>query len=358
MLSEVPRTTKAEIPAKAASRWQRYTSIVTALTVVAAACVIVQLVAGRLRQPELWPTPEAQHKAAQIAGLARAHQVIRAVLVGDSLMDAGADPASMGAAGPTTYNASLAGEELPVLTRWVTGEVDPRLHPRLVVIGFSSNVLNANLPGAAAGAASFNASRVVRSAEGRGDVLDNINLLLDRHVALYRDRTVLRAPFAPAKSPDAFIFDPPLTNQGADEVFRKGELLPPGVDPAAALRAGRLELDADLLHRFEISPANEQLLARFIDQLRSAGIAVVFVAMPVSSDYVAAHPGGPAQYQAALADLHRIATSHKAIFRFAGIWPAQDYADPAHLNATGTRRFSAWLEGVVASACAPCVATR
>jgi lysophospholipase L1-like esterase len=307
----------------------------------------VVLVESHLAQPQLWPSPEMQHKYDGVTALSPGHRV-STVLFGDSLLDGGGDPALMTRVPGVTYNASLAGETLPTISSWATRVVTPRLHPRTVVLGFSVNILNANIPGAATVQAAYSGSRTVHVAEGSGDVTDVLDHWLGQHVPLYRYRSVLRQVFQPsASSAGSAIYDPPLSDLGWNQSFRvftygRGR-------NALSPTEGQAELRNDLLFDFAVGSQQRAELGALIDQLRREGAHVELVAMPVTADYAEAVPGGPPAYAAAVAQLQGIGRAHRASVATVGLWANRYFADPAHLNAAGTQRFSRWLTGQLAS---------
>lgn len=320
-------------------------AVAVAMAVVVAAEGTARLVQSSLRQPQAWPTAELQHKFDRTAILARTHQV-QTVLFGDSLMDAGADPALFSTNPARVFNASLAGETLPVIASWATKVVVPRLRPKTVVLGFSINVLNQGLQGAAAVAHAYSASRVVQVAEGGGDAIDHIDAWLRRGFAVYRDRPMLRAPFAPpSETEGATIYDPLLSLDGWNEGFQAGRL---AADRASSVSASA-QLAGNIMQNFSIGPAQVAELGSLIDKLRSEHVTVVLVLVPVSRDFVAATPGGQAGYEAAVDRLLSIGAHHAAATLTAGIWPTQDFADAAHLNRTGSTAFSTWLARALGS---------
>ena len=319
-------------------RWPAVLAIVAAVLVLAD--LAVDLAQSHLRAPQTWPTPELQKKYGQLTALSRGRRPA-VVVIGDSLMDAGVDPAGLGMAGGA-FNAALSGETLGVIAPWATEVVIPRLHPRVVVLGFSANVLNGDISGERALVSGYTKSRTVRYTEGNGDLLDNLDGWLRQHVALYRERSVLRQPFSSPSG--SSVYDPPLSNQGWNEGFAGGHLQTGPASTMAAMAA----IKADLLSNFELGAGKVDALGRLIDQLRNAGVEVVLVAMPVSADFAAAIPGGTSYYQMAIDRLLATGKAHGALISSAGEWPAADFADAAHLNKAGTARMTAWMSSELA----------
>ena len=325
------------ISQEAAVRPRRAIAVVVLVAaVLLAADLIAQVVGPHLHQPQTWPTLELQHKYSSVTRIAGLHRT-GVVLVGDSMLDADADPIAVDSRPGFIFNASLAGETLPILAPWATEIVVPRLHPRVVVLGFSANVLNADIPGEAALVSNFIRSRTVAHAEGRGDWVDDVDAWLTKHVALYRDRTVLRDPFS---SPVASsIYDPPLSAVGWNEGFLNYQL---GTG-ALAQATATAEVKNGLFRGFRINPAKVKELGSLIDAFRSKGIQVLLVAMPVSPYVPQIMPGGITAFQQAVNVLVATAAAHGARTANAGVWAPGYFADTVHLNEFGTSRFSTWL---------------
>lgn len=342
--------TVERVPAPAARRRRGGAARVALVVAVIAmsANFLAESLQSHLREPQAWPTPELQHKFDQIAAftmkMASRPASGGTVLVGDSLLDAGADPNLITAAPQPVFNASLAGETLPVLASWAAHVVTPRLHPSLVVLGFTANVLNGDIPGEQALVSGYVRSRTVAVAEGRGDWFDQADGWLRAHVALYRDRSVLRDPFDSSSGAGTRIYDPPLSDSGWNEDFRNGRL---GSTPQAQAEATSV-VHSSLFARFR--PSGQKLVefGALIDQLRREGAQVLVVAMPVSAAALPA-AGGSFTYQGTVADLLAAATEHGAAASNAGVWPDEDFADAVHLNAAGTGRFGEWLSSQIST---------
>jgi len=323
------------------------------VTVVALVALLSNLLASllqpHLHEPQAWPTPELQHKFDRIVAIAGGDRTGPGkggtVLVGDSLLDAGADPSLLTGVPQPVFNASLAGETLPVIASWATRVVTPRLHPSLVVLGFTVNVLDGNIPGEPALVRGFQRSRTVAVAESRGGLLDRLDGWLRSHVALYRDRSVVRDPFSSSTSAGARVYDPPLSGAGWNTDFLHAYLGESPQDQAAATSRVR----AGLFVNFAVSKKKMFALGALIDELRRQGARVLLVAMPVSSSALPA-VGGSAGYQSAMSDLLAVSAYHGASTAVTGVWPDQDFADAVHLNAAGASRFSAWLNSRLVAA--------
>jgi hypothetical protein len=313
--------------------------VLVALAVLLLAEGAVRVGRAHLAAPDAWPSPELQKKYDQIVARAASHQPTDVVLVGDSMMDAAGDPAELAAAGGPSaiYNASIAGETLPTIADWTTKVVVPRLHPKLVVVGFSSNELNPAvlLPGA--GYAAYRRSRAAQAARGTGDLVDRADAFLRQWSYLYRYRDSLRFPLGRG-NPGA-TFDPALTVNGHDLAFVNQGYLAGSLAHAKTIVIGVLAA----LRGFKVGPDNVAILQNMLAALHRQGVAVLLVAMPVTADLVSLHPGGAPTYNGAIATLGTIAQGSGAGFAEPGVWPISDFADPVHLNGVGTARFSAYL---------------
>lgn len=332
VLGQQDAISKAEVPRASGSK----TVAVLVVAVLLVADLIAQLAGGHLRQAQTWPTLEMQHKFSLLTRVAAVRRT-GVVLVGDSLLDADADPLEVDSRPGFVFNASLAAEPLPVLGPWVAKIVLPRLHPRVVVLGLSANALIADNPGQAVLVHDFARSRTVAHAEGRGDWVDDIDAWLTKHVALYRDRSVLREPFTVAATPSNY--NPPLSAVGWNQGFVNSQL---GSGPLAEIVAVAQVKNA-LFQGLRIDPAKVRELGSLIDTLRSEGTRVLLVAVPVSPYVPEALPGGTGAFQQAINVLLATGTAHGARAVNAGVWGTPFFADPLQLNEFGTMRFSRWL---------------
>lgn len=325
----------------AARRWHGLVPIVVALAVLFVAEGAVRANRSRLAEPQVWPSPELQKKHAQIDGRAKAGRRSDIVLVGDSMMDAAGDPDGLARALPGTdvYNASIAGMTLPVIATWTTRFVQPKLRPKVVVVGFSSNELNPRALAPESGVEAYRASRAARAAEGTGSVIDRADAVLRERSMLYRHRDALRRPFAEPKVAKA-VFDPELTASGHDLAFAPLKYLQGG-GPGHAELVNQGVIAA--LQGFSINPENVEILADMIRRIREQGARVVLLAMPVTADLVRFHPNGDADYQAAMQAFAGAAERTGATFLQAGVWDRFLFADPVHVNAAGSSALTTWL---------------
>lgn len=311
--------------------------VAVAVLVAVFADLVVTAAAGHLHQPQYWPTFESQRKYDALRAEAPAATT---VFIGDSVLDSALDPGLLPVSGlGSSFNASLAGEPFQVLSDW-TRIVTRAVHPKTIVLGFDINVLNdGNAAGEALLADAFQRSRPVAVAEGRGDLLDHLDVWLHEHVALFKYRSALRQPFQNSNAAGAQIYDPPLTALGWNSDFAAKEL---GNTPAD-LSAAVTKIDHDILLDYHFDDDRLRDFASLVAQERRTGVNVVFVSMPVSPAFVQAVPGGRADFDAAVTALKRAAGASGARVVPSGLWPSRYFADAAHFNRAGTIRFSAWI---------------
>jgi lysophospholipase L1-like esterase len=335
-------------PAAEAARGALWPILVVAAVVVLLAELTVRLVQPALAVPNVWPQPELQKKFAQIGTLK--HRPPDVVLVGDSGMDAGGDADGLMALAPGTsvYNASVAGAVLPEIDDWTNKIVVPRLHPKVVVIGLSSNELNPHIL-VAGSTVAYNRSRVVQAADGSSNLVDRADAWLRQWSMLYRYRTVLRDPFAKDTSKN-LVFDPKLTVSGRDLAFADEAYLQQGGPAGAQLVLAGVK---GAYQGFSVGAVNIAILQAMIDSLRHRGIQVVLLAMPITPVAVSFHPRGMEDYQQAMDSFAAIAARSGIAFEQPGIWPTSLFADPIHLNAAGTAQFTNYLSGVLQSQVRP-----
>lgn len=324
------------------ARWRGVLPIAVALAVLLVAEAGVRVARSALPDAELWPTPELQDKFDQINDLAGSRRP-DVVLVGDSMLDAGGDPSALAERlpGTTLYNASIAGETLPVISDWTTRIVQPRLRPRVVVIGLSSNELNPRALDDATGAGAYRSSRVVRAADGRGGLVDRADALLLEHSMLYRHRSALRRPFDTEPSN---VIPPDLAPDGQNVTYVDRGYLQKG-GPAQAQRLTAAVIAS--LQGYRVGMDNVAMLQEMIRTIRRRGARVLLLAVPASADLVRHHPNGQADHQEAMAAFAGAADRSGARFADAGVWPNALFADPVHVNRAGVARLTAFLAPLI-----------
>jgi hypothetical protein len=312
------------------------------LVAIAALCVVVLVIAelgvrgiaGHLPQPLVWGSAEAQAKVHQMDRLARQGGA-PVVFVGTSQVIAGMSPSIVDAAlggRPLAYNAGLSSGFPDLMEPWIRDVVDPRLHPKLMVIGLSSfDVSDAASP--IARAETFVASPAGRSAIHDAGPLDTVNWWLDRHSSLWAHRFSLRDP--------ATVLD--AIRGKAPSVDAEVPLLEPAgwldIHPGSPAIAPRVPVG-----NWSVGTTRVAALKRLIAEARGRGIRVVLVDMPVTDGYVARHPHGEADYVTFRAELGQIAAQGGvAELNFDSLRNPSYFGDDVHLNSVGAQVFTTQL---------------
>lgn len=220
----------------------------------------------------------------------------------------------------------------------------PKVRPKVVVIGFSSNELNPHAFDPTSGVKAYRDSRVVRAADGTGSMVDRADAVLRQHSLLYRYRSSLRHPFTDTVA-DPNVFDPELTPDGHDLAFASlGYLEKGGPAQAQAVIQGVTAA----LQGYVVGLENVTVLQEMIRTIRRQGASVLLVAMPVTDSLIRSHPRGGTDYAAAMVAFAGAAERSGATFVQPGVWPDAVFADPVHLNAAGAAQFSTYLAPLIA----------
>ncbi|MEL7207034.1 MAG: SGNH/GDSL hydrolase family protein [Actinomycetota bacterium] len=290
-----------------AHRVARVALVVVGVLVVAE--LGARLLGPYLPTPELYADASTAVKVEQLDALPADDDCDRVVLVGSSMTRDDLVPAAMRPSvddGVVVYNAALDAAS-PTLTRgWLDDHVIARAEPDLVVLGLASFDLNdaASLPEAALD--SYREAPLTRS-----DLLGTLQEPFITHSALVRHRSALRDPVElwggigdllagdRAERPGPEGLDGLLDADGAGLSRRDLSYVPSA--------SGTALVEQELLNDFSIDGAQVAALQSLIEDLRSDGIDVALVALPVTTDYVAAHPDGAADQDAFLDALRSVA---------------------------------------------------
>ena len=290
-----------------------------------------------LPTPAQWPDAATATKVVQMD----TRECADVVFVGNSMARDAFDPAVFTAADPlsrTAYNASLDAASPAQLARWVPEEVVERLDPSTVVVALSSADLNDNAAAGQAALASYETST-----GGRNDLLGAIQRQAADWSAIVRHRESLRDPEAVLDAVAAAADDTNAPRPSADGI--EGVI---GIDGQGLSRrdlehteqpATRRFVADQLLNDYALGPEQLEAAGDLLTRLDRVGVDVVLVALPVTDDYVALHPGGEAdydEYRAAMADL-----AEAADVPFHDLSGTTDsFADTHHLNGVGSQRVS------------------
>jgi hypothetical protein len=313
--------------------------LAAALVVVVLAELVVRAGASHLPEPQVWNAPEAQVKYDQMKLLNRAHQTGGVVLLGTSLMDVGVDPGlfatQLGRRVPV-YDASLAGGTLESVRWWYTHVVVPLLHPKTVIFGFTSRELNPNDPDGLKLEAQFFASPAVHHLAGTESVMEGLEWAGDDVSYLFRYRKLLRRPSETLHHRTTLDIQRPVISAGGQatsfvaSTYNRSPLIP------AFFRK-------TVTYRFAVGLSRVAAVLATLHDIRVSGASVLLVDMPITSDYIALHPNGWADWATYERAVTSIVSQTGVAEMPAQLWTPAYFADPIHLNGAGAKRLTALL---------------
>ena len=316
-------------------------SVLVALLVLLVAELGVRVVDDRLPSPQRWSRFEEQIKADDLKALSNEPGGV--VFLGSSMMNAAADPATVKSAlggQKPVYNASLLGADTRITKLWATRLVEPTVRPSTVVMGVSCREIGGQDPALSTQYRQFVDAPAMRKLMGREKLLAEVDEKAGDVSALVRHRYELRKPMnllsSDHRSTPTFTIDA----DGQDDFFlHRAYPAPQDVQ--------------DVLYRPDVtklvlSQPRIKALASSIRDLRRDSVDVVVVNMPVTQDYVDYMPAPAEQTNAKCWQVIR-ETAEKAGARYveAGVWDRSLFADPIHLNAAGSEKFSTMMADVV-----------
>lgn len=311
--------------------------IVVAVTVAFAlvAELGVRLLATHLPTPLKWSSDEAQVKSEDLRSRF-ADREAGVVFVGSSMMDAAVDPGAVSArlpGAPPAYNAALLGSPMEMIELWTTEEVVPVARPSLVVVGVSCREVNGAESEQAGITDEFKAAPAMRIRLGSETALDRATRSASRLSYLVRYRSVLRQPrnlFGRDRR-TGHLLD--MSDSGMNTAFQDARY-PPADLLTEVLFPGSIT-------RFRVSGEALDSLGRLAGALRSQDIGVLVVSMPVTEDFVSWMPRGQESHAECVEAIRDASEGAGADYLDAGIWERHLFADPIHLNGSGSHRMSA-----------------
>jgi hypothetical protein len=318
------------------------------VVVLAAAELGVRLLGPHLPEPELYADRSTTVKVAQLGALAETDRCGTVVIAGNSMARDDLVPDRMEDQLPedvAVYNASLDAASPALLRRWLPDEVLPAAQPDLLIVGLSSFDLNDNARISASAVDSYDGAALTRD-----DAFGRLQQPLIDRSALFRHRQELRDPQVVWSSIQRLARGERMPR--ADEAGIPGVLDADGsglsrrdlvYDPTSS---SDLLLRTELLNDYRLGGSQASYLESLARQTASDGIEVVLVALPVTDQYVEAHPGGEADQSAFLEELGDLSNRLGVPFIDAHAWGTErDFADTHHLNGQAADRFSAEMVG-------------
>jgi len=324
--------------------------------VAAVAMVVAELavhvLAPYLPEPLLYTDETTQVKVAQMEEIADDEGCVDVAFAGSSMMRDAVDPEVFTGADPdgrTGYNAALDAATPVLLEEWIPEEVVPRLDAQTVVVGITSFDLNDNVRVGGDALDSYGDATLLRD-----DLMGRMQRPFVRHVDLFRYRNELRNP--------QVLWDSLGRLRRGDREPRLG---PAGIEGLIGPRGEGLSrrdltwtgspallrfVQAELLNDYETGGAQTRAARDLLTELVEDDRSVVLVALPVTADYVAQHPGGRADFDRFLTAAGDLAQESGAGFVDLHDWTTDEtlFADTHHLNADGAEALSGELPGLLA----------
>jgi hypothetical protein len=325
--------------------------LAVAVVLVVLAELAVRGLEPALPAPEVWPDSATATKAAQLE-LRSARGCTDVVFLGSSMsrddfvpdVFTEADPARRSA-----YNASLDAASPSLLLPWVRDHVLPATSPATVVVGMASFDLNdAAVTPAAARRAYGQAPYTAPGAAGELEAAFTRNLALVRHRSALRDPETVadsvgdRLAGRRAARPDADGIDGVLADDGHG--ISRRDLVYEG-DPGGVERLRR-----QFLRPFQIGGEQAAALREMVGTIERSGAEVVVALLPVTSDYVDAHPDDEADIREFRRALVSALAGTSAVVVEAPPAPPGSFADTHHLNGEGADALSAGLPALLDAA--------
>ncbi len=253
---------------------------------------------------------------------------VSTVIVGTSMAQQALVPRDLEAWLGSSYNAGLNGGVPVVAEQWLRDQVTPRIEPDRVLWGLGPLDISATY-----GNATLNAyERALATKEGVPATAERATAAIS---SLVRNRTVLRDP--------SELLGRKATarrNSRADALAATGERgerieFQTAVTPARAAEVrGRIT-------PFALDRDDLAAIVRSVQQLRTGGVEVILVQLPVPPRFEELYPGGPDQ--AAMVDSALDALARELdvpLVRTSGSYTNSDFVDYTHLNQAAAARFS------------------
>lgn len=322
-------------PRRRAWRWA-----IGFLAVVLVAEGAVRLLEPRLPEPSDWLSPAAARLVREMDAARTRGTRGGLVVAGSSMAGRGLVPEIVGAgipgSDPPRSVALNGGGHTGLQARWILEEVVPRLRPDDLVLGVSSLDFNANR--------ASTIDRYDRARATRRGWLAEADRRLARVSALARHRETLRDPYLVSRVLTGTDLNDTLPTRPPAEAirFERGYRR---LDPARLARMRRIEaafVRDQQLAGYRVGVDEVASFRRTLRDLRRAGIRTAVVLMPVTQEYLDAHPNGARDFarwrraatRAARAEGVLVLDDTRAV-------PDEEFRDIEHLDAAPAEAFSA-----------------
>jgi hypothetical protein len=299
----------------------------------------VRAIASRLPEPLTWYHPVAQIKVEQMEVLARSGARVEIVLAGTSQMAIAGDPlrfSQLVDGHPSTYNAALLAGYPSANHRFLPEEVVPRLHPKTIVYGLSSQDVQ--------GGTEAPYDQALAVAPG---VLGDLDRWLSQRSELVRHRQDLR-------DPSNLTYALTVGDGGGQLAFYRTSII--GADggwkaePVHSCRPGAEARSAPPETPLPFVPDEGRIATIWstVDDLRASGVDVVIAVMPFADCYF--HYNNAADNDRAGRELIARGARERGLLVVdvaADVHTDDLFLDPGHVNADGARRYTELLAAAV-----------
>ena len=307
--------------------------ILGALAVVLVAEVAVRAIESRLPEPRDWFSPSAARLVREMDAAAGTGGF---VVAGSSMAGRDLVPERVVRDAPAGSVALAGGGQTTVQERWLTEEVEPRLRPDSVLWGISS--LDFNATRRADTIERYSSARATRE-----DAFGAADRALARVSALARNRSALRDPYLMVQVLTGADESDALPDRRGDAALgfaRAYRDLPPA--KLARLRAAEAAFARDTqLRDFRIGEAEVAAYRRTLRALRRTTDRAVVVIMPVTREYIDAHPNGSRDYERWVRVVTRVAREEGVpLLDETRAMPESAFRDLEHLDEAGAEAFS------------------
>jgi hypothetical protein len=221
---------------------------------------------------------------------------------------------------------------------WSEHVVEPTLRPEVVILSVSSRDVNQNGAGLESATVGFERLPAVRRVLGTETALQKVERWAGDVSKLVRYRGVLRRPLEAL-----FEYDSPDRNLAFNTEFGQELHL-----AETAYQGGpnvEAFFRAEPLLAYTASASQFAALRSIIGRLKTAGVRVVLLDVPVTEQYITLHPRGAEDYLFYEAALNVLAAQTGTDLVDTGVWPSAGFADPLHLNGAGGDLLTAVIDG-------------
>jgi hypothetical protein len=316
-----------------------------ALGVLFVAELVVRVRPDAVPPHQIWPTMQMQLQDERIRALSD-DDGASVVFLGTSSVGVSIDPSEMRnlPSGTQGFNAGVGGATLSWVGAWARRAVLPRLGPETIVLGLTPLEVSAADRWRAVDER-FSEFLGVRRLLGTATPIEVAESYLERSSKLFDLRTLLRQP----KVFGSFIgvADLPEGHPPSRVAAPDGQVLLFEARRYRNLPFVQRRDRRDLAGRYQLREPELLALRRVVTDLSGSAARLVIVSMPVTEDYLTALPSGRDDKVRFDRALRSVADRVGARFVNAGVWPRTQFADPAHVNAVGSRRITALIDGVL-----------